>query len=262
MIFTFAGVEKEVLLIAVFLVGIICGFINTLAGSGSLISLPLLMFLGLPATVANGTNRLGILMQGITGVYGFHKQRVIDTSFGFLLVIPAVAGAITGAFVASDISNETMERVIGIIMILMLIPIIFNTGKWLKKSNPSAKKNTKKIFTIFQVVFYLAIGFYGGFIQAGVGVFLLSALILISGYDPVRANALKVLIILLYTPFALGVFILNNQVDWFIGLLLGGGNIIGAYIATRLTMARWANQFIRWLLIIVIVASAGKLLFF
>ena len=235
--------------------GILVGFINTLAGSGSIISLPLLIFLGLPANVANGTNRIAILLQSLTGVLSFKKKKVLDTTkYGLYPTIAAVLGSIIGALIAIDIDKVIMERVIGVVMVIMLFVVLYKPEKWLKEKKTNIEKPG-----FLQLVIFFVIGIYGGFIQAGVGIFLLVALVLNAGYDLVRANALKLLIVLLYTPFALLIFILNGQVNWEYGLILSAGNIIGALIATKFAVD-WGPKFIRYILIAVIITSSLDLL--
>lgn len=251
------GLMELEIIAAVIGVGFLCGFINTLAGSGSLLSLPLLMFLGLPANVANGTNRIAILMQNVVGVGSFYQQKVLNVKLGLRLGIPAVIGSFIGARIAVDLDDEIMAKIIGIIMFIMLIPIFLKPKQWLKgKEEELIPKNY-----IIQVVIFFFIGIYGGFIQAGVGIFLLTGLVLNVGLDLVKANAIKVFIVLLYTPIALAVFIFNGQVNYLYGFVLAIGNMGGAFIASRVAVS-WGAKFVRWFLIVVIIFAATKLLFF
>ena len=238
---------------AVVAAGFLCGFINTLAGSGSLITLPLLIFLGLPANVANGTNRVAILLQNIVGVSSFKRQGVLDLRGGIMLAIPAVIGAVLGAQIAVNLDQETMRRVIGALMVIMLVVVLIRPRRWLEGRTGDQQNRW------LQVVIFFAIGVYGGFIQAGVGIFLLAGLVLGAGYDLVRGNAVKVLIILAFTIFALIVFVANGQVRWSVGLILAVGNMLGAWVAARMAVKRGA-KFVRWLLIGVLVISAIVLL--
>ena len=154
--------------IAVIVAGFACGFINTLAGSGSLITLPLLIFLGLPAPVANGTNRVAIVIQNIVAVTSFRTQKVLDIKPAARLAVPAVLGAIVGANIAVDMDALIMERVIGFLMLAMVPMILWKPGAWLKKQGIGGKKSNSMSIL---VTFFL-IGIYGGFVQAGAGIFL------------------------------------------------------------------------------------------
>lgn len=240
---------------AVIAAGFGCGFINTLAGSGSLITLPLLIFLGLPANVANGTNRVGVLIQNMVAVGSFRQKRVLDLRGALMLAAPAAIGSLIGAQIAVNLDEQMMRRTIGALMVAMLIIILARPKRWLE-GRPEALQERPGWG---QLLLFFAIGIYGGFIQAGVGIFLLAGLVLSVGYDLVRANAVKVLIIFIFTIFALVIFVLNDQVLWSIGLLLAAGNAVGGWIAARLAVERGA-VFVRWLLIAVIVVSSAELL--
>ena len=237
------------------LAGFLCGFINVLAGSGSLITLPILIFAGLPAKVANGTNRVAILLQNVVGVAGFHRQGVLDTHHGPRLMIPAVIGALLGAKIAVDIDERMMRLVIAIVMFIMLGILLLKPKRWLE----GAEVTQRDHWNWLEMAVFFFIGIYGGFIQAGVGVFLLAGLVLQSGYDLVRANGVKLLIVLGYTPFALAIFIMEDQVDWLLGLLLAVGNMAGAWIGARVAVS-WGPKFVRWVLIAVVAFSAVRLL--
>jgi len=241
--------------ILISLAGVLAGFINAIAGSGSLITLPLLMFAGLPANVANGTNRIAILLQNIIGVSQFKKQKILDTKAGLYLTIPTTIGALVGAFIAIDIDERIMKLSIGGLLIIMFFLILFQPDKWVKGKAGSIKAKPN----IIQIIIFFFIGLYGGFIQAGVGFFLLSGLVLGVGYDLLKANALKLLIILAYTPLALVVFIYHQQVNYELGFTLAIGNMLGAYIASK-TANRLGNNFIRYILLGILLISATKLL--
>ncbi|MGC9341639.1 MAG: sulfite exporter TauE/SafE family protein [Bacteroidales bacterium] len=234
--------------------GIFAGFINTLAGSGSLITLPLLIGLGLPANVANGTNRIAILLQNVVGVSSFKKQKVLDFRSSVKLVIPAVIGSVIGAMIAVDINEEIMRKTIGGLLLFMFFVILWKPSRWLREQQGKAPLP----YWLRAIVFFF-IGMYGGFIQAGVGFFLLSGLVLGAGYDLVRANAVKVLIILVYTAFALAVFIYNDQVNYTYGFILAAGNMIGAFLGAKVAV-KWGPKFVRYLLLVTVIVAAAKLL--
>ncbi len=235
--------------------GIIVGFVNTLAGSGSLLSLPLLMFLGLPATVANGTNRIGILLQSLVATGSFRQKKVLDLRKGFRMALPAVAGAVIGALLAANITETVMERIIGVLLFVMFFVILYKPERWIKGHQGISELKPR----FLRYVIFFFIGLYGGFIQIGIGLFLLAGLVLGAGYDIVKANALKVLIVLLFTPLALLVFILNSQVDYLLGFLLAAGNMVGAYIATKFAV-EWGPVFVRYVLLVVVFLSSLELL--
>ncbi len=241
--------------LALIAVGIFAGFINTMAGGGSTLTLPMLMLLGLPANVANGTNRVAILLQNIVGVSTFKQKKVLDFKTDYRLAIPAILGAIIGALIAVDINEELLKKIITGLMILMILIIVFKPDAWLKEQagNISAKPS------ILQYGVFFLIGLYGGFIQLGVGFFLLAGLVMGCGFDLVKANAIKVFIVLIYTAFALGIFIYNDQVDWMSGLLLAIGNMAGAWLGVHFTVKGGA-KYVRYVLIFALLLVTSKLL--
>ncbi len=235
--------------------GLIAGFINTLAGSGSMLTLPLLMFLGLPANVANGTNRIGILFQSIVGTAGFRQQKVLDLKTGLIYGIPTILGSIAGAVLALSFSDVAMEKAIGILLLVMFFLVLFKPEVWVKGQ---AGKIQRKPGILIMAVFFLT-GAYGGFIQIGVGLFLLAVLVLGIGADLVKANALKVFLVLLYTPVVLIFFMKENQIDYQMGIILAIGNSIGAYLGTRVAVS-WGPKFIRIVLLLAVLGFSLKLL--
>jgi uncharacterized membrane protein YfcA len=242
------------LLAAVPITGFIAGFINTLAGSGSLITLPILILLGLPANVANGTNRVGVLMQNIAAAAAFRQHDALDTGASWKLILPSVLGAVLGAELAVDLDEALLRRLIGMLMLVMLAVILFKPERWLATHNVRREPRL-----IVEVPLFFAIGVYGGFIQAGVGIFMLAGLVLGAGFTLVNANAVKNLIVLVFTVAALLVFVLNDQVRWGLGLMLGLGQAAGAWVAVRMAVERGA-AFVRWVVVVIIVLAAGALL--
>ena len=237
-------------------VGLVAGFINTAAGGGSMLSLPLLIFLGLPANIANGTNRVAILLQNVIGVNSFRQKKVFDVKTDYRLAIPAIIGAIGGALFAVEIDPKVLQRVIGFLMVFMLLIVLLKPDAWVKEQ--AGKVNVKPSF--WQYLLFLVLGFYGGFIQLGVGFFLLAGLVLGCGHDLVKANAIKLFIILVYTIFALAIFVYNDQVDWVSGLLLAVGNMTGAWFGVRFTVKGGA-RYVRYVLIVSLVLVTAKLIF-
>lgn len=241
--------------LGVLLAGALAGYINTLAGSGSLITLPLLIFLGLPPTVANGTNRVGVLLQTLSATASFHRQKVLNFRDGVILLIPSTLGALLGARIAVNLNEELMRQTIGVLMVLMLVVLFIQPNRWLVGRPEAIEKRPSWL----QMILFFGIGVYGGFIQAGVGVFLLAGLVLSVGHDLVSANALKSFIVFGFTLVALIVFIMNDQVDWGMGIILAIGNAAGAWVAAKTAVKKGA-QFVRWLLIAVVIVSSLNLL--
>jgi uncharacterized membrane protein YfcA len=236
--------------------GILAGIINTLAGSGSLVTLPMLIFLGLPANVANGTNRVGVIVQNIVGIGTFQRKGALDTAGSVWYTIPAMLGAIVGAMIAVDLNEEMMNRAIGIVMIIMLMVILVDPKRWLREKSDVRPGRP----SVLMLALFFVIGIYGGFIQAGVGIFLLAGLVMGVGYNLTQANAVKLVIVLALSVAAIAVFIANGQVNWWLGALMAVGQSIGAWLAARFAVGNPnANIWVRRLLIAVIVLSILKL---
>jgi uncharacterized membrane protein YfcA len=230
------------------LAGFAVGFINTIAGSGTVISYSLFMFLGLSAPFANGTIRFGVIMQTLVASYNFKKQNILELKKGVILALPTVLGSILGAQLAINIDKDLFEILIAGVMLVMGVLLFFKPKQWLTGS----KFLQSKKFGFKQFIIFFAIGIYGGFIHIGVGIFLIGILVLQMGYDLVKANALKVFIVLLYSPFALIVFMMNDQIHYGIGAIAAIGNVLGGYVASHFAV-NWGANFIRWILIIIIL---------
>lgn len=245
--------NSTLLLAAVPVVGVVAGFINTLAGSGSLLTLPMLILLGLPANVANGTNRVGVLMQNVVAVTTFRNLGALELGGAWKLIVPSVLGGILGAQLAVDLDEALLRRTIGVLMLVLLALMLFKPERWI-----AAHATRRQQHWWIEVPLYFAIGVYGGFIQVSVGLFLIASLVLGSGYNVVGANALKNLIVLVFTAAALVVFIVHDQVQWTLGLLLGAGQSLGAWVAAHTAVKRGA-EFVRWVVIGIVVLSAVAL---
>lgn len=245
------------LYLAVVGVGLVAGIINTLAAGGSLLTLPLLIFLGIPSTNANAINRIAILLQNIVAVRKFQNKKVLNLRQDYKLGIPAVIGSVIGAIIATRITAPAMDIALGAIMLVMFLVVLVNPGSWVK-----GKDGKPPLPLWLQYVIFFFIGIYGGFIQAGVGFFLLTGLVLACGCDLVKANGIKVLIILLYTPIALVLFIIGGLLTWeyaLIGLLLAVGNMAGAYIGVNIAV-KWGAKFLRYMLLVAIFIASLRLI--
>jgi uncharacterized membrane protein YfcA len=242
--------QSDLLLAVVPIAGFVAGFINTLAGSGSLLTLPLLILLGLPANVANGTNRVGVLLQNVVAVATFRRSGALDVRGSWKLLVPSLLGGIVGALLAVDLDEALLRRTIGVLMVVLLILMLLKPERWIADH---ATRREPRLYV--EVPVFFVIGIYGGFIQVSVGLFLLAGLVLGAGYNVVGANAMKNLIAFAFTAVALVVFVLNDQVDWTLGLLLGAGQAIGAWVAARTAIRRGAN-FVRYTVIVIVAISA------
>ncbi len=237
--------------------GFAVGFINTVAGGGSLLSLPVLIFLGLPPSVANGTNRVAIVIQSAMAVTGFKSKGVSTAPFNIYLGIAALFGAIIGAYIAVDVKGETFNKILAGIMVAVVLIIIFKPKMKLAEMQ---ERITGKYLWIGIGAFFL-FGIYGGFINAGLGFIIILFLHYVNQMTLVRSNATKVAVVFIYTLAALTVFVLNDKVNWTVGLILAIGNGTGAWLASRVSVDK-GDGFIKTFLIIMVMIMAVKLWFF
>tara|TARA_R110002051_G_scaffold269806_2_gene330086 strand:- start:12933 stop:13688 length:756 start_codon:yes stop_codon:yes gene_type:complete len=239
------------------LVGFIVGFINTVAGGGSLLSLPILIFLGLPSTLANGTNRVAVIFQTAMATVGFKSKGVSTFPFNLYLGCSAFLGSIIGANLAVDISGALFNRILAIVMICVVLIIAFGPKMGVKEVQ---ERLTGKYLWLGILAFFF-FGVYGGFINAGIGFIIMLFLHYINRMSLVRSNATKVAVVFLYMVSALVVFAWNDQVDWKIGLILAIGNGSGAWVASRVSV-NMGDGFVKKFLIIMVLILAIKLWFY
>ena len=238
------------------LVGFIAGIINILAGGGSLLTLPMLIFLGLPPHIANGTNRVAIIIQNIFAVKGFQSKGIKTYPFSLYLAIHATIGAIIGAIVGIKIEGELFNKILGIVMLVIVIYMVL-------KSNKISKNNIERIkgkYFWLSIIAFFFIGLYGGFIQAGVGFIILFTLSNINQFSLVKSNAIKVTVALIYTLVAVAIFAYNDSVNWKYGLILSLGNASGGWVTSRWSVNK-DDKFVKKVLIIMVLAMAIKLWF-
>ncbi len=238
-------------------VGFAVGFINTVAGGGSLLSLPTLIFLGLPPSVANGTNRVAIVIQTAMATAGFKSKGISTYPFNIYLGISAFLGAIIGAEIAIDIKGETFNRILAIVMMAVVLIIIFKPKMKLMEMQ---ERLTGKHLWLSIIIFFF-FGIYGGFINAGLGFLMILFMHFVNKMNLVRANATKVVVVFIYMLAALAVFAYNDKVNWKLGFILAIGNGTGAWIASRFSVKK-GDGFIKTFLIVMVVIMAVKLWFF
>ncbi len=246
--------NENLLLILLTIVGFVAGIINTIAGGGSLLTLPMLIFMGLPPAIANGTNRIGIFIQCITSVAGFKSKGIKPTIFGVYLGISALIGSIIGAQIAIDIKGDTFNKILAIVMVIVVLFMVFKPK--INFENLAERTTNKHLW--LSIITFFFIGIYGGFIQAGVGIFILLALTSINYLSLVKSNAVKVLVVFIYTIGALTIFIYNQQIDYLYGIVLAFGNATGGWIASRWSVKK-GDGLVKTFLVIMVTAMAIKL---
>ena len=240
------------LLILLFLLGCLTGFINVMAGGGSALTLPLLLLMGLDAPMANGTNRVAIFALTLSAVRSMQRENVSDFKFSLKMAIFTLPGAILGAYLANGVGNETFKEILAWVMIGIIIMIIIPQSK--KEVLISRLKKYPKLIYVSM----LFLGFYGGFIQVGIGFLLMLALQSILDLNLIKVNMHKVFIVLIYTIPALGIFFWQGNVNIILGLILAAGMSIGAWWSAKYAIKK-GDKIVRWFLIISIVLISLKL---
>jgi uncharacterized membrane protein YfcA len=234
------------------LAGVLAGVVNTLAGGGSLISLPALMWAGLPPQLANGTNRVAILASSATAAKRFHGDGVLNLPQDPWVWGSACVGAAVGSWLSVELDERVFRILLAVVLGGVLAMVLFKPSLWGEGGRTPAPRWVR-------VTGFLLIGAYGGFVQAGVGYLLLAGFVGLSGHDLVGANARKVGLVLLYTVPAMAVFVAHGMVQWAPGLVLASGAALGGWLGARVTVA-WGPQVVRGVLVLSVLASTGRLL--
>lgn len=232
--------------ILLLMTGFFAGIINTLAGGGSNLTLPALMVMGMPAEVANATNRVGVLMQSIVAIFGFKKHGKLESDDKIPILIPTIIGGMLGAVGAAYAPTGWIKPLLLGTMLLMALVILIKPTM----IAPELGTAVNKVSRTPSSWWWLGIaGFYGGFVQAGVGFVLLAALAGSLRYDLVRANALKMLCTLVFTSVSLLVFIYEGLIQWLPGLILAFGTMFGAHLAVKLAI-KARPETLKWFLFV------------
>lgn len=235
-------------------VGALAGAINTVAGAGSLLTLPALILLGMPADLANGTNRVGVLVQTAAATARFGRAGLLEAGQAARLLVPSAVGAALGAQLSLGLDEARMRQVIGVALLLLLAPSLARPERWLAE-----EPRPTRLPGALRAGIFFGIGLYGGFLQAGVGLFLVAALVLVEGLDLRRANAVKTLLVGAFTLPAAAVFAWGGRIAWGPGLALALGSALGGWLGARLALG-WGPRVLRGVLLGVIVLSASRLL--
>ncbi|MCH8015914.1 MAG: sulfite exporter TauE/SafE family protein [Acidobacteria bacterium] len=237
-------------------VGSVAGVLNVVAGGGSFLTLPVLIFLGLPPTLANGTNRVGVVLQNVGAVWSFRRHGMIDWSYLLWAALPAMVGAVLGSWVALRVGDELFQNILVFLMVAVTLWTLWDP---LKKTQLKASGSSQTPVVAVLVAGFFLSGVYGGFVQAGVG-FLILATTSLAGLDLVRGNAVKVLSVLCFGVVSLGMFAWQDKVDWWIGLALGTGMVLGGLVGVKLTVLK-GHAWIKRVVTVTIIVFALRLWF-
>lgn len=234
------------------LAGCAAGFLNVMAGGGSLLTLPVLLLAGVPAPIANGTLRVSIVAQNLVALGTFRRHGFRELKQALFLSLFACAGAVGGASLGVRMSGPWFDRIVALTMVACTLLILRRR----KAGSAPALSPGRRWLGYAALVFA---GAWGGFIQVGVGFLLMPALNRILGMDLVRVNMYKVVIILPYTVLALAIFAWQSEILWLAGLALALGNSAGGWLGARLTVSR-GEPLIRAVFLVAVAAMAASLL--
>lgn len=236
-------------------VGIVAGFLNVMAGGGSLLTVPAMVFMGIPGEVANGTNRIAILAQNLTAVTTFFRNGFADFKLSLSLAACALPGAIAGAMVGVQLQGDWFNRLLALVMVGVMVIMYFEKGK--AEAAEDYQPTSRQLLTGH--ILMVGVGFWGGFIQIGVGFIIMPVLNRVMGLDLVRTNMHKVFIIATYTIAALAIFASQLEVLWIVGAALALGNSIGGYLGAKFTISE-GEKLIKLILNVVLILFIIKLL--
>lgn len=242
---------------ALVLAGLIAGWVNTLAGGGSLLTVPALMWYGLPADLANGTSRIAVLAQGVTATLGFWREDKLEWKLLWPVAAPSVVGALFGAYAATLIPNHILTPLVIATLVIMAASMFLNPKNFAPP--PSAEALDPRGRPLAQLALFAA-GFYGGFLQAGVGIVLLFVFARLLRIDLIRGNGLKVAVVFLYSIVVVLIFAARARVAWLSGAALALGQIGGAIVGVRFSI-RMGQDVVQKVLFVLIVLMALALLF-
>ncbi len=229
--------------------GFVAGFVNAMAGGGSLLTVPLLSLGGVAGLMANGTNRVAVLLQNGSSGYGYFRRRIARRSQVVPILLPMMVGGLIGALLVSQVDDDMFERIFGVLMVPMLVLSLWK---------PPAIDEARPWPLWAKFVVFFALGVYAGAIQAGVGLILLMVLRR-AGYDLVTANAIKTYVILGVTTIAVGVFASKGQIVWIPALVLASGMSVGGYVGSQIAVDG-GERVIKPVLVAAVIALSGRMI--
>jgi uncharacterized protein len=237
--------------------GLVGGFVNTLAGGGSMIMVPALMLAGLPADVANGTSRVPITAQCLTSAATFARAGRLERGPTLDVAPLAIVGALAGAWLATVIPNRIFEPLLIGTMVAMAAAMLLRPETL---APPEGTPVRRVLGSPWAMPLTLVAGFYGGILQAGAGLVFLALLSGVLRYDLVRANALKAIVMLAYIVVTVAVFAARGRIVWEAAGAMTVGAIGGAWLGARLALGEGAAAWIRWLVLAMILVTGSWVL--
>jgi uncharacterized membrane protein YfcA len=223
------------------IVGVVAGFINVVAGGGSMLTVPALILMGVPGAVANGTNRIAIIAQTVAATATFFHRGVRDLRLSATLALALLPGAIIGAYWGAHIDGVWFNRLLAFVMIVVMVTMALESR--VRGTNVSTDNGQLRRPWLTHALIGV-IGFYGGIIHIGIGFLIMFILHRVGGLDLVRTNMHKMATVIPYSIAALAIFWAESGVMWLAGLALALGNTVGGWLGAHISITR-GERFIR-----------------
>jgi len=235
--------------------GFFAGILNAFAGFGSIITLAIYMdVLGVAGHLANATNRVNVLASSSVSAYTFHKNGKLELVTGKWIIVAVFLGAMVGVFMATQIDAEGFKQAFKYLLIPIFLVLLINPKKFI---TPDTESTIASPWITMPL--YFLMGIYAGFIQAGFGVIFLMVAVMMSKYNLITGNGLKIAIVAIYTTVIVIVFQLNGMIIWKAGLALAAGQAVGGFVAARnMTKMQGANKYAYWILLAIVGAVIIK----
>src|SRR5437867_3989388 len=236
-----------------FVVGTVAGWIDSVAGGGGLITVPVLLSLGLPPATALGTNKLQGVFGSGSATWHYGRAGLIDFRAAGIGVVCNAIGAFAGALAVQRIQPDFLRASIPFLLIAIAVYLLFRPTLGDADTPPRLKAG------VFHLVFGFALGFYDGFFGPGTGSFWAMAYALLLGFNLTKATAHTKLMNFTSNAASLAMFIIGGKVLWLAGLVMGVGQLLGARIGAKMVVARGA-KFVRPIFIAVALALSARLI--
>lgn len=243
-------ITSLVLYAAYFVLGAIVSLINSIAGGGSTLSLPIMIFLGLPATVANGTNRIGLIIGNFSSAFNLARHGYLNKRIFFQLLTPTILGALIGACFLVRIGDKMFQAILAVV--ICLVVVMSNLHKDILGKPPA---EPPKKLTLKGAFGFFAIAIYGCIVQVGVGFVQIFGLTRYTGLDPIHVNAIKnalTNVFLLISTITLGI---SGKINWPIAIIMAAGAWFGGYLGS-FTQRKKGNKFIQRFISVCSIAMA------
>ena len=234
--------------------GLVAGFVDSIAGGGALITLPVLLSFGLDPRHALGTNKLQATFGSSSASWHYAQAKAVplkDCTRGFVL---SLLGAALGALAVQQLDPSFLKRAIPVLLVAVAIYTLLKPSLGAEDLHPRMARG------VFDLTFGLLIGFYDGFFGPGTGTFWTMAFMLGLGFNMTRATGYSKVMNFASNVSSLAFFLLGGNVCFVTGLTMGVGQVLGAKIGARMVIAR-GTKFIRPVFISVVLVLTLKLLY-